>query len=127
MTDSAPNEPKPTQSAREGARVRFEDTGIKNSYANACTVSNTREEIVLNFGLNQAWERSPQEVQVQLTNRIILSPYTAKRLALLLNAVMQQYESRFGTLDIGAAPVQAAPAAGQTPSGSGEMKPHVVK
>jgi hypothetical protein len=46
-------------------------------------------------------------MQVQLTNRIILNPHTAKRLALLLGAVMQQYEKQFGALEISTAPAQA--------------------
>jgi hypothetical protein len=57
------------------------------------------EEVVLNFGLNQAWERGQASTQVHLTDRIIVNPHTAKRVALLLNAVVQQYESRFGSLD----------------------------
>jgi hypothetical protein len=57
-----------------------------------------REEVVLNFGVNQAWERPESDVPVQATNRIILNPFTAKRLALLLGAVVQQYEARFGAL-----------------------------
>jgi len=80
--------------------VEWIDPGIKSTYANTCTVSSTREEVVLNFGLNQSWERGQASTQVQLTDRIILNPHTAKRLALLLNAVVQQYESRFGSLDL---------------------------
>jgi hypothetical protein len=52
-----PDGPTPTQWAREQTIVHWDDSGMKNSYANACNVSSTREEIVLNFGLNQAWER----------------------------------------------------------------------
>jgi hypothetical protein len=36
-----------------------------------------------------------------------LSPFTAKRLALFLGAVVQQYEKQFGALEIGAAQLQA--------------------
>ena len=83
-------------------RVKWEDSGITNSYANVCNVSSSREEVVLVFGINKAWERGANEVQVQLTNRIILSPFAAKRLSGLLNNVLQQYESRFGVLDVAA-------------------------
>ena len=80
--------------------VRWDDTGITNSYANVCNVSSSREEVVLVFGINKAWERGANEVQVQLNSRVILSPFAAKRLCTLLNSVVQQYESRFGTLDL---------------------------
>ena len=34
--------------------VLWDDTGLKSSYANMCTVSSTREEIILVFGINHA-------------------------------------------------------------------------
>lgn len=85
-----------------GQRVRFDDTGITNAYANVCNVSSSREEVVLVFGMNNAWERDASEVQVKLNSRIILSPFAAKRLAMLLDNVIKQYEARFGTMDVGA-------------------------
>jgi hypothetical protein len=81
--------------------VKFDDTGITNAYANVCNVSSSREEVVLVFGMNNAWERDASEVRVKLNSRVILSPFAAKRLALLLDSVVKQYEARFGTMDVG--------------------------
>ena len=126
MSEAKTDGPMQSQPVNQPAAIRWDDAGIKSSYSNVCNVSSTREEVMLNFGLNQAWERPQQEVQVQLTNRIILSPYAAKRVALLLSAVIQQYESRFGKLDIGVGQAAPAQSADQAPPAS-EMKPHVVK
>jgi len=30
---------------------------MKNSYANVCNVTSTREEVVMLFGVNRAWNR----------------------------------------------------------------------
>ena len=98
------NPPNPT--------VKWDDSGITNSYANVCNVSSSREEVVLVFGINKAWERGAKDVQVQLTNRLILSPFAAKRLAGLLNNVLQQYETRFGVLEPNAPKSSDQPAAG---------------
>ena len=89
-----------------GPTVKFDDTGITNAYANVCNVSSSREEVVLVFGMNNAWERDASEVRVKLNSRVILSPFAAKRLALLLDNVIKQYEARFGTMDVGS--IQAA-------------------
>jgi hypothetical protein len=63
-------------------------------------VSSTREEVVMLFGVNQAWNRGQKEVTIQLTDRIIVSPFAAKRLSVLLGAVVKEYENRFGALNI---------------------------
>lgn len=85
-----------------GPTVRFDDAGITNAYANVCNVSSSREEVVLVFGMNNAWERDASEVRVKLNSRVILSPFAAKRLAMLLDSVIKQYEARFGAMDVGA-------------------------
>lgn len=78
--------------------VPWDGTNMQTSYANVCNVSSTREEMVLLFGINQAWQAGQQEVPVQLSNRIILSPHAAKRLSMILSGVVREHETRFGAL-----------------------------
>ena len=80
--------------------VRWDDSKMTSTYANVCNVSSTREEVTLIFGTNQSWHTGQQELAVQLSDRIILNPFAAKRLSLLLNNIMKEYESRFGELKI---------------------------
>ncbi|MGH8621097.1 MAG: DUF3467 domain-containing protein [Burkholderiales bacterium] len=84
----------------EGTRIKWDDSGMKSSYANVCNVTSTREEVVMLFGINQAWNRGQKEVTIQLTDRIIISPYAAKRLTVLLDGVVKEYEKRFGALNV---------------------------
>ncbi len=81
-------------------RIVWDDSSMRSSYANVVNVAGTKEEIVFLFGMNQAWHSGQKEVKVQLSDRIVLSPYAAKRLALLLNGVLQDYEKRHGKLEI---------------------------
>src|SRR5437867_5207014 len=90
-----PAAPRPT-----APTVRWDDSHLKSSYANVCNVASTREEVVLLFGINQAWHAGQKEVTVQLTDRIILSPFAAKRLSVLLSNLLREHESRFGALSI---------------------------
>ena len=69
----------------QGTRIKWDDASMRSSYANVCNVTSTREEVVMLFGINQAWNRGQKEVTIQLTDRIIISPYAAKRLSLLLH------------------------------------------
>ena len=95
------------QEAVEGTKIKWDDSNMRSSYANVCNVTSTREEVVMLFGMNQAWNRGQKEVTIQLTDRIVVSPYAAKRLAMLLDGVIKEYESRFGTLNIEAGATQA--------------------
>jgi hypothetical protein len=104
----------PAETLIEGTKIKWDDTNMKSAYANVCNVSSTREEVVLLFGVNQAWNRGQKEVTIQLTDRIIISPFAAKRLSLLLNSVVKEYESRFGTLNVEMPAAQGGAAAAGT-------------
>jgi len=87
----------------EGAvpTIRWDDSDMTTSYANVCNVSSSREEVTLLFGTNQTWHTGTQEFSIKLSDRVIISPFAAKRLLALLQNVVGQYEDRFGELDIG--------------------------
>ena len=81
-------------------KVNWDDSSMDTSYANVVNAASTREEVILLFGTNQSWKGVEDEVDVHLSNRIILNPYAAKRLAILLGGVVAAYEKRFGTLGV---------------------------
>jgi hypothetical protein len=73
---------------------------MSTSYANVCNVLGTREEITLLFGAHQAWRADQQEVRVQLSDRVVLNPYAAKRLLKMLDKGLTEYEAKFGELKV---------------------------
>ncbi len=86
--------------AVQQVKVTWDDSSMRSVYANVCNVAGTREEIVLLFGMNQAWHSGQKEVTIQLADRIVMSPFVAKRLAALLDSVIKDYESKYGKLDV---------------------------
>ena len=94
------NKPGSGTGPAEPMKIKWDDSHMRSGYANVCNVTSTREEVVLLFGMNQAWNRGQKEVVIQLTDRIIVSPYAAKRLSALLDNVVREYEKRFGVLKI---------------------------
>ena len=74
-------------------------TDPETGYVNVFQVMSTREEIVLLFGDGQPRGEDPEEVTARLKERIILSPLTAKRLAMMLDSGMRDYESKYGSLE----------------------------
>jgi len=55
--------------------------------------------VTLLFGTNQAWRSGQTEVGIELTDRVIVSPFAAKRLSVLLSGIVAEYEKRFGDLN----------------------------
>lgn len=81
-------------------KVVWDDSRMSTSYANVCNVLGTREEITLLFGANQGWHSGQKEVKVLLSDRIVLNPYAAKRLQLMLEKGLGEYEARYGALKV---------------------------
>jgi hypothetical protein len=84
--------------APKQGKVHFDTSQLKSSYCNVCNATSTREEVVLNFGLNNSWDLGNADIEVQLHHRIILSPQAAKRLQTLLDRLIVEHEARYGKL-----------------------------
>ena len=83
--------------------VDWDDSQMESSYANVVNASSTREEVNLFFGTNLTWKASQdKKFHVKLNHRIALSPYAAKRLWILLGAVLKAYEAKYGPLSLDA-------------------------
>lgn len=81
-------------------KLKWDASNISSAYANVCNVNSTQEEMVLLFGVNDAWDAEQGELTIQLANRVVMSPYAAKRLSTILNSVITGYEERFGELKL---------------------------
>lgn len=78
--------------------ITVSDDTVEAHYANFCRVMSTPEELVLDLGLNpQPYATGPQTVNV--SQRIILNHYTAKRLLSALSMALQRHEQAFGVLE----------------------------
>lgn len=96
----AKEEKKATEQDDSQATIRWDGSKMRSTYANVCNVSSTREEVTMMFGTNQNWHAGQKELTIELTDRMILNPYAAKRLAVLLANTMQEYEKRFGEIQL---------------------------
>jgi hypothetical protein len=95
--------------AREQAgrqtRVGLDERNVKTSYANLFLTSATPEEVIVTFGLNMAnpgaqGQQNQPEVIFQLSDRVVMNYYLAKRLAIALGQIVRTHESQFGELEL---------------------------
>jgi len=79
--------------------VVLNDQGAYAAYANFARVTATPEEVILDFALNpNPFQSGRQEVQV--TQRLIVNFYTAKRLLSALAMTLQRHEGTFGNVEL---------------------------
>lgn len=81
------------------AQVPVDESHIAGTYANFCRVTGTPEELIVDFGLNKQ-VTGPAPETIQLTQRIIVNFFTAKRLAYALGHAVARHEQAFGPLEI---------------------------
>jgi len=79
--------------------VTMNDSNLLASYANLCRVSSTPEELILDLGLNPN-PYSQTDTTVQLSQRVIMNHFTAKRLLAALSVTLQRHEQAFGVLEV---------------------------
>ena len=81
--------------------VDWDDSEMQSTYANVVNASSTREEVMLFFGTNQTWNpQADRKFKVKLHDRVVLNPHAAKRLWILLGAILKEYENRFGVINM---------------------------
>lgn len=103
MTETAKPKAKPlTQTSQNGITVTWHDEKMSSTYANIATATANREEFFVLFGTHQNWRGNTseaREIDVDLSHRIVMSPFAAKRLAAVLGASLKAYEEQFGKIE----------------------------
>ena len=78
--------------------VAVNDNNAVCAYANFCRVTGSPEELIIDFGLN-AQPMGSTEQAVDVSQRIVLNFYTAKRLLHALHVSVQRHEKVFGNIE----------------------------
>ena len=83
------------------ARIRWDDSKMRSHHPKVLNVSTAQQEISLSFGGDQTRKAPQDDEGYRLSDRIVMSPFTAKRLVTLLNDVILKYEAKYGPLEEG--------------------------
>jgi hypothetical protein len=67
-------------------------------YSNFCRVTGTPEELIIDFGLNSQPMGVPT-APIEVTQRIIVNYFTAKRMLAALQMSLARHEAAFGVLE----------------------------
>jgi hypothetical protein len=95
-TDAPQSPTAPAPIGRNGIEVN--DAKCVASYANFCRVTGTPEELIVDFGLNK--QVGPDVADpIEISQRLIVNFFTAKRLMAALHMAVQRHEAAFGVLE----------------------------
>ncbi len=84
-----------------GLEINWDDSEMQSIYANVGTATANREEFFLLFGTHQNWRGKTEDsngIDVKLAQRVVMSPFAAKRLAAILAQSIKVYEDQFGKI-----------------------------
>ena len=94
VAEAAPRQ----QQAAQPVQVQVNDDKAIANYANFCRVTGSPEELIVDFGLNPQPVGVPKD-PIDVTARVIMNFYTAKRLLAALQMSVQRHEAVFGVLE----------------------------
>jgi hypothetical protein len=89
------------QNAVNQPEVVWNDANMKSVYVNATNVIAGREEVMVLMGVNRVWKMNQDKISVDIAERVVMTPFTAKRLAIMLGATLKAYEAKYGKIEIG--------------------------
>src|SRR5262245_40721258 len=79
--------------------IVLDDRNAHVAYANFARVTATPEELIMDLALNpNPFNQGKQDIQV--TQRLIMNFYTAKRLLIALHQTIQRHEQTYGSIEL---------------------------
>ena len=91
------------QGDQQSVQLVVDEKDLKIIFANAYRIYTTAEEVVIDLGFNMP-DPNPQGGQSRLlfkvTDRVIMSYSSTKRLAMSLTQLIKRYEQQFGEIQV---------------------------
>ena len=89
----------PASVQSQQVQIQVDESKTDAAYANFCRVTGTPEELIVDFGLNSQVGNMPTS-PIVISDRVVMSFYTAKRLLYALNATIERHEKVFGQVEL---------------------------
>lgn len=105
------------QAAPQQLQIELTPEVAGGTYTNLAVINHSHQEFVIDF-----IAALPGLPKARVSNRMLLTPESAKRLLFALQDNVMKFEQQFGTIDLGGAPAAKPEGVGRTatPFGIGE-------
>ncbi len=102
MSDEIISGDQPQQ--QQSVQLVVDEKDLKSVFANAYRIYTTAEEVVIDLGFNMPDPNPQQGAQPRLlfkvTDRVIMSYASTKRLSQSINQLISRYEQQFGQIQV---------------------------
>lgn len=98
IEDAKTPPPAPAGAEAQRQQVQVDSSKAHAAYANFCRVTGTPEELIIDFGLNTQPMGIPTD-PIEISERIVMNYFTAKRMMAALQMSLQRHEAAFGVLE----------------------------
>jgi hypothetical protein len=90
------------QQSQQQVQVSLREEKAVNVYSNVSRIGigPQAEEIIMDLGMMMHDAQRPEALTMDVTARVFMSPFAAKKLALQLSQVVQRYEQQFGPVEL---------------------------
>lgn len=91
----------PPAEGQQSVQVVLDERDMKTNFANGYRIHTTAEEVIIDFGfnlLNPNPQGGQQQMLFKVTDRVILSYPSVKRLSGSLRQLLQRFEQQFGEI-----------------------------
>ncbi len=100
MAEIEKQAPRPAAQQQQAQQrpITVDESKAISCYANFCRVTGSPEELIIDFGMN-AQPMGTNDKPVDISQRIVLNFFTAKRLLHALHVSVQRHEDVFGSIE----------------------------
>ena len=83
-------------------QVSVREDKATNIYSNMSRVAMgpQAEEVILDLGMMMHDQQRPEALTMDISARVVMSVFAAKKLALMLSQALQRYEQQFGPVEL---------------------------
>ena len=101
-TDVPPTAQQTTAGQPMSVQVQVDVSKMETIYANfvRLSLSSSTEEVVMDVGMHTGILTPAGMEPIQLTHRLIMNPFVAKRLLESLRQIVSRHEQAFGALEV---------------------------
>lgn len=94
-----------TEPTTQQMQVRIDESKMNPTYANAFRNQSTPYEVIIDTGINvivpaNELGEGQRQMKFQIDNRLVMNYPTAKRLSMMLNGIVQNFEQQNGEIKL---------------------------